>query len=113
MHIRQAWARSIGTILWVVLSSCGPTNDEPSPDGGASRPPPASADADGDRITDSDEGRAAAFDSDRDGRPDYLDDDSDGYGLGDDVEAGDDRVETGPFDSDGDGTDDFRDRDSD
>jgi len=108
----HAWA------LWfsVVLSSCGPTNDGPDdhfgdPDGAP--PPPPITDTDGDRISDHDEGAATAVDTDHDGRPDYLDDDSDGDGLLDAVEAGDERADSAPVDSDVDGTPDFRDLDSD
>lgn len=39
-------------------------------------------DADGDAIADEEEGRVASRDSDRDGRPDYLDPDSDGDTIG-------------------------------
>ena len=70
-------------------------------------------DADGDSISDVDEGRAANIDTDHDGIPDYLDDDSDGDGIPDYREAGDADALTNPVDSDGDGIPDFRDTDSD
>src|SRR5262245_3834234 len=63
----HAWALSIA----VVLSSCGPTSDDPSGDPDAAPPPPQLTDTGGDRIADRDEGAAAAIDTDRDGRPDY------------------------------------------
>ncbi len=70
-------------------------------------------DADGDSISDADEGRASGLDTDHDGTPDYLDDDSDNDGIPDYREAGDAIASSAPVDSDGDGTPDFRDTDSD
>ncbi|MCA9607858.1 MAG: hypothetical protein KC619_19750 [Myxococcales bacterium] len=70
-------------------------------------------DADSDTISDVDEGAAASRDTDGDGTPDYMDDDSDGDGLSDATEAGDADVMSPPVDSDGDGLPDFRDLDSD
>ncbi|MCB9593694.1 MAG: hypothetical protein H6719_13255 [Sandaracinaceae bacterium] len=70
-------------------------------------------DADSDTISDVDEGAAAMRDTDGDGTPDYMDDDSDGDGLTDATEAGDTDVMSPPVDSDGDGLPDFRDLDSD
>ena len=70
-------------------------------------------DSDGDGIVDLDEGVEDATDWDRDGVPDYLDDDSDGDGLPDAREAGDDDPATPPVDTDRDGVPDFRDDDSD
>lgn len=73
-------------------------------------------DADGDTISDDDEGRYAAGgprDSDGDGTADYLDQDSDADGLPDFEEAGDTNPGTPPRDSDGDGTPDYLDTDSD
>ena len=67
-------------------------------------------DADGDGIIDSHEGEG---DLDEDGIPNYLDEDSDGDGIPDRVEAGDDDALTLPVDSDGDGTPDYLDLDSD
>jgi hypothetical protein len=75
--------------------------------------PPGAGDADGDGISDVDEGFANLTDSDGDGSADYTDEDSDGDGIPDYREAGDVDVETPPIDSDGDGTPDFRDTDSD
>ncbi len=71
------------------------------------------ADADGDGISDGDEGRLASTDTDADGTPDYLDDDSDADGIGDAVEAGDAMSATPPADSDMDGQPDFQDIDAD
>ncbi|MEM9191082.1 MAG: hypothetical protein AAGF12_18010 [Myxococcota bacterium] len=70
-------------------------------------------DADGDSLTDRQEGVFADVDTDGDGTPDYLDLDSDNDGLPDSLEAGDADVTTVPRDSDRDGTPNFRDLDSD
>jgi hypothetical protein len=70
-------------------------------------------DADGDLISDYDEGEAEATDTDGDTTPDYLDADSDGDTIPDDIEAGDDNPATPPRDTDGDDVPDFRDLDSD
>ncbi len=70
-------------------------------------------DADGDGISDEDEGAATNTDTDNDGTPDYLDTDSDGDGIPDSVEAGDDLLATPPIDTDNDGLPDFQDTDSD
>lgn len=78
-------------------------------EGGA---PPSGEDSDGDSIDDADEG-APDRDTDGDGTPDYLDDDSDDDGISDGFEAGDDDPSTRPVDSDGDGIPDFIDTDSD
>ena len=72
--------------------------------------PDAVLDADGDTITDADEGSG---DSDGDTLPNRLDPDSDGDGWSDAVEAGDTLLETGPVDTDADTVPDFLDRDSD
>lgn len=70
-------------------------------------------DTDGDGICDFDEGAAELLDTDRDGTPDFQDLDSDGDGILDAVEAGDDTTCTPPFDTDGDGIPDVQDSDSD
>ncbi|MGE0399846.1 MAG: hypothetical protein AB7T06_24235 [Kofleriaceae bacterium] len=70
-------------------------------------------DADGDMISDADEGASARTDTDGDGTPDYLDDDSDNDSIPDYREAADADLATAPPDSDGDGTPDYRDLDSD
>jgi hypothetical protein len=67
------------------------------------------ADEDGDGISDAEEGRPSV-DTDGDGTPDYLDDDSDADGVLDSIEGGGGAL---PVDSDADGTADFRDLDSD
>ena len=69
-------------------------------------------DADGDTISDFHEGNGA-IDTNGDGTPDTLDDDSDGDGYTDAEEAGDADISTKPVDSDGDLVPDFRDLDSD
>jgi hypothetical protein len=73
----------------------------------------ATDDSDGDTIGDFDEGRASGVDTDADGTPDYLDEDSDGDGVLDRDEAGDAVITTPPVDTDGDGMLDFRDLESD
>lgn len=74
---------------------------------------PADGDADGDTISNADEGFADELNVDEDEWPDWLDLDTDGDGLADALEAGDDDPATPPVDTDGDGTPDFRDDDSD
>lgn len=69
-------------------------------------------DADGDTISDADEG-GATRDSDGDGTPDFQDADSDDDGIPDYREAGDGDPNSKPIDSDLDGTPDFQDTDSD
>ena len=70
-------------------------------------------DSDGDMISDADEGAVARTDTDGDGTPDYLDEDSDDDTIPDYRETGDADLATAPVDSDGDGTPDYRDLDSD
>ena len=89
---------------------------ESSPDAGLADGPRFDAvtcqkgqDADGDTIPDDLEG--CGKDTDGDQLPDYLDPDSDGDGIRDDVEVGSDP--RAPRDSDGDKTPDFQDTDSD
>lgn len=69
-------------------------------------------DSDNDGISDFHEGAPDA-DFDLDGIPNHLDDDSDGDGLLDREEAGDDDICTPPFDHDGDDWADALDRDAD
>jgi len=95
-------------VLAVVAFGCGPSTT-----GGGGGDDTASGDADGDGISDADEGIATNVDTDGDGTPDYLDDDSDNDGIPDYREAGDTDVASAPVDSDGDGVADFRDTDSD
>jgi hypothetical protein len=75
--------------------------------------PPDRPDADGDTISDEDEGRFDHVDTDGDGTEDWEDDDSDGDTIPDSIEAGDEHSGTPPRDGDLDGTPDFRDLDSD
>ena len=70
-------------------------------------------DADGDTITDLDEGVDSAVDTDGDGTADWEDTDSDGDTVLDEDEAGDADISTPPVDTDGDTIPDFRDLDSD
>lgn len=93
------------------------------PDGACSGPvdvPGCGLDTDCDGITDTIEGRydpAGARDTDKDGVPDYKDDDSDGDGIPDRLEWRAPGCATGPFDDandvDGDGVANFQDTDSD
>ena len=70
-------------------------------------------DTDGDTIADLDEELASARETEGDGVPDGLDEDSDGDGFPDAWEAGDDDPLTLPVDTDGDWTPDAYDLDSD
>ncbi|HEY4176363.1 MAG TPA: hypothetical protein VGM90_06010 [Kofleriaceae bacterium] len=90
--------------LVLLVSACAA---EMLPDGDSS------GDADGDMISDVDEGRAQLTDTDGDGTPDYLDEDSDNDSIPDYREAGDLALDTAPVDNDQDGVADFRDTDSD
>ena len=90
-----------------LLVACGPSA------GGGGDDSDTGEDADGDTISDTDEGRESGADTDKDGTPDFEDDDSDGDGIPDYREAGDVDAGSNPVDSDMDGTPDFRDLDSD
>jgi hypothetical protein len=106
--------RAFAICMALALAACGTGNDGFKPDVGPDGVSPD--DADGDTISDTDEGRfdtTGGTDTDGDGTPDYLDEDSDGDGIPDGVEAGDMDASSPPADSDGDGTPDFRDLDSD
>ncbi|GAB5543993.1 MAG: hypothetical protein SangKO_037530 [Sandaracinaceae bacterium] len=70
-------------------------------------------DSDGDTILNADESWTEAVNTDADEWEDWLDLDSDGDGIPDSVEAGDDDPSTPPVDTDGDGVPDFQDLDSD
>ncbi len=95
----------LASVLSAALFACGGTGDDTLP--------PAPGDADGDGISDTDEGVTTSVDTDGDGTPDFEDSDSDGDGIDDYREAGDTDATTPPNDSDSDGTPDFRDTDSD
>ena len=69
----------------------------------------ACRDTDCDTICDVDEGDAKRRDTDRDGMPDFLDSDSDGDGITDREEAGDEDPRTPPFDRDQNGVADYLD----
>ena len=97
--LRAVLLAAAAVLLATCSDSAGPP-DVPDPD----------ADADGDTITDVQEG---GVDTDGDGVPDSTDTDSDGDGLPDYREAGDSVLATPPVDSDSDGVPDFRDTDSD
>jgi len=113
MTARRTFTRHfvVLSLFGAVLASCSPSSD-----GGPTKRKPKDttancADADGDGISDEDEGRAEKIDTDGDGTPDYLDDDSDNDGIPDRFEI--DAACAPPVDSDGDGIPDFRDTDSD
>jgi hypothetical protein len=113
MHQRSTVWISVCLLLGLSgLSGCGPSGDT-SDDDDTTSDAQIGDDADGDGISDSDEGRAASVDTDDDGTPDYLDTDSDDDGIPDYGEAGDDQPSTPPVDSDDDDLPDFRDIDSD
>ncbi|HJK96587.1 MAG TPA: hypothetical protein RMF84_05160 [Polyangiaceae bacterium LLY-WYZ-14_1] len=95
----------VGALLFFGAAGC---DDGPTARSGAS-----ATDADGDFLTDVQEGAEEGRDTDRDGIPDYFDLDSDGDGILDPIEAGDMDPETSPIDSDDDGVPDFQDLDSD
>ncbi len=93
-------------------------NDTPGEngnEGGNDKSPECSVpDEDGDTISDEFEGRAENIDTDKDGIPDYRDDDSDNDGIPDKIEAGTNGCSgSEPGDADGDGIPDFQDTDSD
>lgn len=73
----------------------------------------AGDDADGDFISNGDEDFGDEVNTDGDEWPDWLDRDTDGDGIPDSLEAGDEDLDTPPDDSDDDGIPDFRDTDSD
>lgn len=89
-----------------LLFACGPSSTGGDDDTGLP------GDADGDTISDADEG-AGARDTDGDGIPDSLDTDSDNDGIPDYREAGDGDPLTPPIDTDLDGKPDYIDTDSD
>ncbi|MEC7523578.1 MAG: hypothetical protein VYE22_27095 [Myxococcota bacterium] len=105
--------RLVSTLsLLLLLAGCGTSGgalDAGDGDGAI----PVGADSDGDTIPDEVEGRALRLDTDGDGTPDYLDEDSDGDGISDRDEAGDDDPATDPRDSDLDTRPDYIDLDSD
>ncbi|MBI4701129.1 MAG: hypothetical protein HY744_08225 [Deltaproteobacteria bacterium] len=113
---------ALGLVAAVVLAAygcsagedakVGPPGSSSSGTGGAGAAA-GLTDTDGDGISDEDEGAADNVDTDKDGKPDFQDDDSDGDGIPDKVEAGDSDPGTPPVDSDGDKKPDFRDDDSD
>ena len=95
----------LGLLCALVLIACGPSAGSGDDDDPSNKP-----DADGDTISDKDEG---TDDADGDGTPNFEDPDSDGDGIKDSIEAGDNKLDTVPIDNDGDGTPDYLDLDSD
>ncbi|WP_437484926.1 VWA domain-containing protein [Sorangium sp. So ce1014] len=108
--------RSLRPLLYCLLLSV-PVGCDAAPDD--KTPPPAvdpeltNEDTDDDGISDAQEGRDEAVDTDDDGVPDFEDTDSDDDGVSDEVEGALRLGQTGPPDSDSDGVPDFRDEDSD
>ena len=97
-------------VAFALLFGCDSTS---STDDGGLGDGAVGEDTDMDGITDEEEGRARNRDTDSDGVPDYLDLDSDGDGISDADEAGDDNPATPPRDADGDAQPDYVDLDSD
>jgi len=95
------WVCSI-VIAGMIASGCSEPPGTPRRDGSTDIDIGGAdcADMDGDTICDAEEGEG---DLDGDGAPNYLDTDSDGDGIGDQIEAGDSDPATPPRDSDGDG----------
>jgi hypothetical protein len=103
--------RTAAVLLLLALAGCdsrGIQTEDAHTDHGV-----PSGDEDGDGISDEEEGREEAVDTDGDTIPDFQDDDSDNDTIPDAYESGDMDPETPAVDSDGDGTPDFRDTDSD
>jgi hypothetical protein len=98
--MRRTWALVAVTLL---LTACG----DDAANGGPND------DADGDSITNAQEGMDAKVNTDGDGYLDFLDLDSDADGIFDADEAGDADLATAPADTDGNGVPDFQDTDSD
>jgi hypothetical protein len=98
--------------LTLLLLGCPAPENTPDASLNDAAPSPLQ-DTDGDTITDVDEAERDARDTDMDGTPDFMDDDSDGDGLADSLEAGDSDPSTPPVDSDSDGIPDYIDVDSD
>ena len=98
--------------LTLLLLGCPAPENTPDASLNDAAPSPLQ-DTDGDTITDIDEAERDARDTDMDGTPDFMDDDSDGDGLADSLEAGDSDPSTPPVDSDSDGIPDYIDVDSD
>lgn len=94
------WLASLG---WMAASACSNSGETLE----------FGIDADGDSISDVHENRSEGANTDADAYPDYLDYDSDGDGIADAIEAGDNSLDTLPIDTDQDGIADFRDLDAD
>ncbi len=108
----RSWTLTVAALA--LLAACDPSptgGTDAGTGGGTDSGRPTAGDADGDGISDEHEGRAAMLDTDGDGTPDYLDDDSDDDGIPDSEEGG--NPGGAPRDSDLDGTPDFQDSDSD
>ncbi len=103
-------AYALPLLALLAAAACGDETGSSSANGGDGGGSNNLADADGDTISDADEGTE---DADGDGTPNYLDTDSDGDGIPDSVEAGDSDLATPPEDADNDGIPNFLDPDSD
>jgi hypothetical protein len=91
-----------------------PPDSGTQPDTGSTGPTwDPNGDSDSDGLTDEQEGRSDATDSDGDGTPDYMDSDSDNDGILDAIEGIPFGGDGQPADTDGDGTPDYLDLDSD
>jgi len=117
MKLELLGIRGAVAILAIALAlGCDPAGAPPPTgdggDGTRDAGGPVGGDADGDGILDMWEDRSTEVDTDGDGTPDYLDEDSDDDGIPDSVE-GNPFAGGMPVDSDSDGTYDFRDDDSD
>jgi hypothetical protein len=115
-------ALAAGACLLSLLSACADTgvNTQPNQtnyrDAAWTNECDYWGDEDGDFISDGDEGcmyGENGRDTDQDGIPDYQDLDSDGDGISDKIEAGDESIATPPMDTDGDGIPNYIDTDSD
>ncbi len=111
--IRTVALGFILSVALVVACSPDPGGGDVAPDGGGiTCAENGLPDSDGDGISNLHEG-SGVVDTDRDGIPDSRDNDSDGDGITDDVEAGREVCSEDPLDTDDDGTPDFQDIDSD
>lgn len=114
----KTWLVGLAALV-LAVGACGgdkqPVGSDASTDGSdagptCSPPPP---DADGDGISNADEGVQQSRDTDSDGTPDYEDTDSDDDGIPDAQEAGDENLCTPPRDTDDDGASDSVETDAD
>ena len=103
-HSWAIWLCGWLTALWLVGCSRTSNQNPVCNEGGVCR------DTDCDTICDVDEADEKRRDTDKDGMPDFLDSDSDGDGIPDREEAGDEDLLTAPFDRDQNGIQDYLDK---